>query len=337
MLIWRWLSVAIACLLGVRAEADGSGQRPPPIVLRAVYPLMTTDHPYYVGLAAFKKQLETETAGRVVVEIIRNPNLPPDAATLEQLRAGGYHLGLLASSTLTSYTKDDLLEAWALPFLYQDSAAAYRAWDSEVARSSFARFEKYDVQCVALWDAGFRSLSANRPIGSPSDLKGLRVRVVASHLYLDTWTALGASPVVIGSAAELYTALVSGIVNATEMPVYFLVPSKLYEVQRYAILINYLDDPICTTISSEFLWQLTPELRAAVMRSIASASSVERADVQRRSAAAVDVLRSKGVVVAAPQLQSFRLAVQPIYDRYLSEHGIEGRQLLESIRQASRP
>jgi TRAP-type transport system periplasmic protein len=305
-----------------------------PITIRAVDVVMTTDHPYYVGLSDFKKRVEAESAGRLRVDIIRSPNLPTDAAVLEQIRSGGFHIGLLSTGLLASYTREYLLQAWSLPFLYKDAHAANTAWNSDAA-ASFARFEKHGFKCLARWDVGFRSLSANKPVESPEDLKGLKIRALQSRLLLDIWKSMGANPIVLGSAAEIYTGLMTGVVTATDMPAYYLVSSKFYEVQKYAVVLNYVDDPICVTISSDFYAKLPGDLQKIITDSANTTAGVVAADTERRSNAAPKILQSKGVTVLTPDLNPFRDAVNPIYDRYLIEQGAAGKDLLDSIRHAS--
>ena len=327
--------LAVACVSSQPATATTQSPARKIFILRVPYPLTTTDHPYYVGLQDFKKRVETNSGDRLKVNIIHDPNLPPDAATLEQIRSGGYHLGLVALSAWVSYTKERLLLAWSLPFLYKDTDAAYSAWDSATANSSFSLYEKYGLKCIARWDGGFRSLSANKAVNSLTDIKGLKVRVPQSHVYLDTWKALAADPVTIGSSSEVYTALMTGVANATDFPLLYLVSSKLYEVQKYAIVINYLNDPICVTLSADFYGALPPDLQDLVKDSAQAAAKAERADVIRRNAQALETLRSKGVTIITPNLDPFRDAVNPVYKSFIAEHGKLGLHLLESIHRAS--
>jgi tripartite ATP-independent transporter DctP family solute receptor len=327
--------LAVACVNSRPAMATAESSAGKTFTLRVPYPLTTTDHPYYVGLLDFKKRVEADSGGRLKVNIIHDPNLPPDAATLEQIRSGGYHLGLVALSAWVSYTKERLLLAWSLPFLYKDTDAAYRAWDSDAADASFSRYEKYGVKCIARWDGGFRSLSANKAVYSLADIKGLKIRVPQSHVYLDTWKALTAEPVTIGSSAEVYAALMTGVANATDFPVLYLVSAKLYEVQKYAIVINYLNDPICVTLSDDFYRKLPPDLQKLVQDAARAAAKAERADVIRRDDQALETLRSKGVTIITPNLAPFRDAVKPVYQSYIAEHGNPGLYLLESIHRAS--
>jgi tripartite ATP-independent transporter DctP family solute receptor len=330
--------LGLLAVVGLISQSEAGTSEPfagKVLTLRVPYPLTTTDHPYYVGLDAFKKKVEADSGGRLKVNIIRDPNLPPDAATLEQVRSGGYHLGLVALSAWVSYTRERLLLAWSLPFLYKDTNAAYRAWDSDAADASFSQYEKYGLQCIARWDGGFRSLSANKAVNSLADIEGVKVRVPQSRLYLDTWKAFGAVPVSIGSSSEVYTALMTGVASATDFPILYLVASKLYEVQKYAIVINYLNDPICVTLSTDFYDALPSDLQMLVRASARSAAQAERADVARRNDQALQTLRSNGVIIIVPELTPFRNAVKPVYQGFIAEHGERGQRLLESIHRAS--
>jgi TRAP-type transport system periplasmic protein len=289
-------------------------------------------HPYYAGAVKFKEVLDRGSQGKIEVKIFENSQLGDEAASLELVRKGGLEFTEHLTSIAASAYKQPTLQAWSLPFLYPDSRAAYKAWDSDVATRSYAMFEPLGFKCLARWDAGFRELSSMRPVNSLADVKGLKVRTPAGQIYLQTWRSLGAVPVPM-AITELYTALQTGVVSGTELPLQALVSLKYYEVQKSAAVLNYMNDPICFSTSVKFFGSLSPELQQAVLDAVTAATSAERQASVTQAEAAVAQLKKLGLSVTQPPLDPFRAAVAPVYDEYYTSVGAAGRDLVHQIQQ----
>jgi tripartite ATP-independent transporter DctP family solute receptor len=292
-------------------------------------------HPASLGFISFKKSLEAESGGRIKVTVITDPVIGAEASATEQLRSGGFQVAEAVNGLLSSTYKKPIMTAWGLPFLYADSAAAYKAWDSPLATKSFATYEDLGIMCLARWDVGFRELSANKPVNTVADLKGLKIRTPTGQLYLDTWSALGAQPVGL-APAEVYTSLQTGVINATDYPLAAMISQKVYEVQKYEMLINYTNDPECLNISVAFYKSLPPDLQKAVRKAAADSSMAERAELKRQLDEALATLKAHGMTIVNPNLAPFREAVKTITDKYLASQGADGKSLLDGIQQAAK-
>jgi tripartite ATP-independent transporter DctP family solute receptor len=293
----------------------------------------STDHPYNVGAVKFKEVLERESKGEIKVQIFNNSQLGDESASLEAVRTGSLEFAEHLTSLAASAYGEPQVGAWALPFLYPNSESAWKAWDSPAAVRSYAAFDKKGFKCIARWDAGFRELSSSKPVNSLADVKGLRLRTPAGKIYIDTWKALGAAPVPM-AITELYTALQTGVVSGTELPLQAILSYKYYEVQKSDAMLNYIDDPICFSVSAKYYDSLSRDLQKAVMDAAAASSGAERQAAATQAGAAVARIKQLGMTVTQPDLTEFRKAVAPVYDDFYKANGPDSRALVQQIQRS---
>lgn len=287
-------------------------------------------HPYFAGAKKFKEVLEAETDGRITVDLYASATVADEGASLQLLRSGALEFAQHSSSLAASTFNVPHLMAWTMPFLYPDAEATYRAWDSELFTESFGVFDRFGFKCLVLWDAGSRQLSSNRAVEKVADVSGLKIRTPNSPVYIDIWNALGGVPAPM-AFAELYTGLQTGVVDGTELPVQLIFSDKFHEVQSHQAIINYMNDPICFSVSKVFYDRLTPDLQAAVVKAAMESAVAQRATVQEGFQAAIDGIAEQGMTVTYPDTSEFREAVLPVYESFYSQAGDEGRALVESI------
>ena len=292
-------------------------------------------HPYYPGAVKFKEALETESRGQILVQVFANAQIGDEAAGFQLLRSGTLQFAQQSSSLASSASNELKLQAWSLPFLYPDADAAYHAWDSELAVKSYAALEKSGVKCLARWDAGFRQLSANRPVSSMSDVRGLKIRTPDGAIYVSTWKALGAVPTPM-AFTELYTALQTGVVDGTELPVQVFASSKFDEVQKNYAIINYMNDPICFSVSLKFFNGLSPELQQAVMKAAQASATANRQAARASFDKAIEQVKASGVKITRPDTEPFRKAVAPVYEDFYKKVGEDARGIVNAIIQLTK-
>lgn len=315
-------------LLALLSYAEPAGAAD---AVRARLSIATTEtHPYYPGAQRFKEALEAETKGAIQVQVFPNAQAGDEAASLQLLRSGGLQFAEHVISLATSAFNEPKLTAWSLPFVYRDADAAYRAWDSELAEKSVAVFEKSGFRCLVFWDAGFRQLSSNRAVNAVADVKGLKVRTPNGAIYVDTWKALGGVPTPM-AFTELYTALQTGVVDGTELPVQVFHSSKFAEVQKNVALINYTNDPICFSVSLKFFNALPAEQQQAVVKAAKASAIAERQAANSGFETAIQAVKAAGVNVTRPDTEAFRQAVAPVYEAYYQTAGEDGRALVKAI------
>ena len=183
-----------------------------------------------------------------------------------------------------------------------------------------------------IWDNGFRHItSSSKPITSPADLKGFKIRVPVSPLWTSMFKAFDASPASI-NFGEVYSALQTKVVEGQENPLAIISTAKLYEVQKYCSLTNHMWDGFWF-LSNRKAWERLPkDLQVIVAKHINAAGMKERADVADMNASLQKDLASKGLVFNQPKTQAFREHLQKagFYAEWKAKYGDEAWAILEA-------
>jgi C4-dicarboxylate-binding protein DctP len=165
-------------------------------------------------------------------------------------------------------------EVFDLPYLFPDHAAVRKVTEGPIGAELLAKLEAKGLKGLAFWDNGFKILSANRPLLSPDDVLGLKMRIQSSKVIEAQMAALGALPQVT-AFSEAYQALSSGVVDGTENTPANMYTQKMYEVQKFATMTNhgYLGYVVLT---NEKFWDGLPtDIRAALEKALAETTPVE--------------------------------------------------------------
>lgn len=169
---------------------------------------------------------------------------------------------------------------------------------------------------------------------SPTDLKGLKIRVPVSPLWTSMFKALDASPTSI-NFSEAYSALQTKVVDAEENPLALIETGRFYEVQKYCSLTGHIWDGFWFLANARSWGNLPPDLQTIVAKHLNAAAVAERADVAALSTSLVETLRSHGMAFNKPDIQPFRASLQKagFYDQWRKKYGDEAWALLEKYTQ----
>ena len=268
--------------------------------------------------------VKERTQGRINIKLYPGVSLIQGDQTREfsALRQGV--IDMAVGSTINWSPQVKQLNLFSLPFLMPDYKAMDALTHGEVGKALFEVLEKRDVIPLAWGENGFRELSnSKRPVASPADLKGLKLRVVGSPLYNETFTALGANPTQM-SWADAQPALASGAVDGQENPLSVFVAAKLPTVgQKHLTLWHYVADPLIFVVNKNVWNSWTPADREAV-RQAAIQAGRENVDKARKGIAGSDTavlkqIEASGVTVTqltAEQRAAFVQATRPVYDKW---------------------
>ncbi|GBD49800.1 TRAP transporter substrate-binding protein [Methylopila sp. Yamaguchi] len=231
-------------------------------------------NPRQVAAEHFAKLVGEKTGGKLAVRVAGAEQLGNEQSLLTSLRTGAIDMTVNSQGSTSALLPE--LAALGLPFLFADSAAAFRVLEGQVGADLGARFEKIGMLPLGWWDNGIRNITnSKRPIQKPEDLKGLKIRTPPDPMTIDIFRALGAGTEQI-SFGELYIALQQGVVDGQENPLTNIASSKLYEVNRFISLSGHKWE------SSPFLMSsISAKRYAADMVSIRAAAK-EATDLQRR-------------------------------------------------------
>ncbi len=287
-------------------------------------------HPMNVRAREMAAAIKDQTGGRFEMQIFPSSQLGSDTDTLSQLRSGGVEFFTLSGLILSTLVPAASING--LGFAFPSYDAVWRAMDGDlgayvrgqIAKSGLIAMEK-------IWDNGFRqTTTSTKPIVTPDDFKGMKLRVPVSPLWTSMFKALDAAPTSI-NFNEVYSALQTKIVDGQENPLAIISTAKLYEVQKYCSLTNHMWDGFWF-LANQRAWEALPEdVRGIVAKNINTAGLKEREDVAELNATLQKSLAAKGLVFNQPDPAPFRdkLRAAGFYSEWRSKYGDEAWGILE--------
>jgi tripartite ATP-independent transporter DctP family solute receptor len=287
-------------------------------------------HPMNLRAKEAADRIKQETDGRVEIQIFPNNQLGSDTDMLSQVRSGGVEFFTLSPLILSTLVPNASISG--IGFAFPNYDTVWKAMDGELGAYVRGQIAKVNLVVMdKIWDNGFRQItSSNKPIQTPDDLQGFKIRVPVSPLWTSMFTAFGSAPASI-NFAEVYTALQTKVVDGQENPLAIISTAKLYEVQKYVSMTNHMWDGFWF-LANRRAWERLPEdLRAIVAKHLNEAAVSERADVAKLNAGLKDELVSKGMQFNDPDPALFREVLRKagFYAEWKKKYGDEAWAILE--------
>ncbi|OZI48624.1 DctP family TRAP transporter solute-binding subunit [Bordetella genomosp. 4] len=288
-----------------------------------------TSFPWGQGAVIWSDLVRERTNGRINIKVYPGTSLVQGDQTREFTAIRQGVIDMAVGSTINWSPQVKQLNLFSLPFLMPDYAAIDALVQGDVGAELFKVIEKAGVVPLAWGENGYRQLSNSRhAISKPEDLKGLKLRVVGSPLYIDTFTALGANPTQM-SWADAQPALASGAVDGQENPLSIYTGAKLYDVaQKYLTLWNYVADPLVFVVNRE-VWESWSEADRKIVREAAIEAGKKEIAIARKGVTPEDPsllkeIEGHGVTVTSlteEQHKAFVAVTKPVYDKWKSRVG----------------
>ena len=274
------------------------------------------EHPISQGLFKFKEVAEELSGGRFKVEVYDNNTIVASRELVEGVQANEIQMAECSQSVYASFT-DELMSV-GLPFLFKNRQAGYDFFDSEVGdQIADVIAEQTGVRIVGYFENGIRQLTnSKRPVTSPDDMKGLKIRVMESPLYIEMFTEMGANPSPM-AFSELYTALQQGTVDGQDNPWTIVSTNAFYEVQSYATDLSHTFDITCFSINDKFYQDLPDDLREVVDKAAEAAVETNRTlsiELENEYIATIEGGGCQITRLTDEQRQVFRDATAGCYD-----------------------
>ena len=291
--------------------------------------VLGTAFPWGKGGELWADKVRERTQGRINIKLYPGTSLVQGDQTREfsALRQGV--IDMAVGSTINWSPQVKALNLFSMPFLFPNFKSVDAVVQGEVGQEIFKILDKAGVQPLAWGENGYREISNSKhPIKSPADLKGMKIRVVGSPLFLDTFTALGANPTQM-SWADAQPAMASGAVDGQENPIGVYMAAKLQSVgQKYMTMWGYMNDPLIFVVNKEVWASWTPADQAIVKQAALDAAKEEIA-IARKGLIEADKpllkeIAGLGVTVTTPtddERAAFVKATRPVYDKWKSQVG----------------
>ena len=290
-----------------------------------------TAFPWGKGGEIWANKVREKTSGRINIKLYPGVSLIQGDQTREfsALRQGVIDMAI--GSTINWSPQVRQLNLFSLPFLMPDYAAIDALTTGEVGKQMFGILDKAGVVPLAWGLNGYREITNSKhAIKSPADLKGLKIRVVGSPLFLETFTALGANPTQM-SWADAQPALASGAVDGQENPMSIFTAAKLHTVgQKYLTMWGYIADPLVFVVNKDVWNSWTPADRELVRQAAVEAGQEQIAIARKGLVEPGQPLLKDiaGLGVQITQLtpaerEAFVKATRPVYDKWKGQIGAD--------------
>lgn len=304
--------------------------------------------PWGEAATKFADLLRERTQERIKVKTYFSGQLFAGKQTNEFLLLKQGVADFALGSTINWSPQVKQLNLFAMPFMFPSYQGLDAVENGEPGRRLFKLIEEQGVVPLAWGENGFRQVTnSKRAIKTPADLEGLRIRVVGSPIFTDTFRALGANPVNM-DFAEVLTALQQGTVDGQENPlVSIIIPNKLWTSQKHITLWNYAIDPIILAVSKRTWDSLTAQDREIVRDTAVEVMAWQKANARagglrapkarfllEGSAEGIEILKRNGmevVTLSAEDLKAFRARTRLVYDKWAAEVGADLVKAAERI------
>ena len=263
-------------------------------VLRLAHSLDIT-HPVHKAMAVFADKLAQKSAGKLTIQIYPSGQLGGERECLELLQIGSLDITKVSAAVLENFINE--YRVLSIPYLFRNRAHAFNVYDGAIGQSLLTKGEKFRLRGLTFYDAGSRSFyTKSKPIKSPKDLEGLKIRVQKSNMAVAMVNDLGGAPTPI-SYGELYTALQQGVVDGAEnnLPSFFT--SKHYEICKYFSLDEHTSIPDVLLVGIDTWSKLNPQEQKWLQDASAESTIVQRKLWAASETEALETIKKSGVQV----------------------------------------
>jgi TRAP-type transport system periplasmic protein len=324
----RRLAVAVGCLLLV-----------PVVSAQTVLKFSHTDQQQgarHAGALLFAQKVAEYTGNRYKVNVFCCSQLGNDPKNIEQLVSGGIDFTVSATGSYAPHI--DTLNLTMLPFMFDSYEQGWKFYDeSKWLKAQFDKAPAKGFRFLGTWEAGFRSMTTRDPLNTPADAKGKKLRTFPNEMMRWLLEDIGFG-VQIMPLPEVYLAIQQGAVSGQENPIDTIYSNKFYEVAPYLTLTRHVYSPIPLAISEKTWAKLAPADQQAILRAAQEAGAWNRAEVKASEEKQLAEMAAKGAKISNPNVQPFRDAVKPTYERAKAKWGADVDAILtdaESVRKAA--
>ena len=326
---FRHVAGALAAGIAACMLAAGSALAQQPIVVKFSH-VVAADTPKGKGAEKFKELAEKALPGKVKVEVYPNSTLYKDGEEMEALSLGSVQM-LAPSLAKFGPLGVREFEVFDLPFMFDDYAELHKVTEGPAGKALFKKLEGKGIVGLAYWDNGFKVMSSNKPIKTPAEAKGQKMRIQSSQVLSAQMKALGALPQTM-AFSEVYQALQTGVVDGTENPPSNLYTQKMHEVQKNVTLTNhgYLGYAVIT--NKKFWDGLPADVRAGLERAMAEATKYANQIAKEENDQAMAKVKASGksqVAELTPaERAAWKKALVPVHKEM---EGRIGKDTIQSV------
>ena len=275
---------------------------------------------YGVAVDAFAREVEKRSNGRYKVQNFYSGALGAERESIEAVQLGTLDLTMTSTGPVPNFVPE--VAILDIPFLFKDYPHARATLDGPIGQDMLTKFPAKGIQALAWGENGFRHMTNNkRPVNSPEDLKGLKMRTMENPVHIQAYKAFGIIPTPM-AFTEVFTALQQGTVDGQENPLSVISAAKFEQVQKYMTLTGHVYSP-ALILMNKAKWDKLPAADKAIfVESAKEAVKANRARIDEDERKAVADLQSKGMtVVVNVDKSKFQATLGPTFTEFGKKFG----------------
>jgi tripartite ATP-independent transporter DctP family solute receptor len=274
-------------------------------------------HPVHQGLVFMAEEVSRISGGQMKVDIYPSEQLGTERQLLELLQIGSMDITKVSASAVENFVPS--MKALSLPYIFRDEEHQWKILNGDIGRELLLDGEKYWLYGLCFYDAGSRSFYTKaKPIRSPEDLQGMKIRVMNSQTAMQMIKDMGGAPTPI-SFGELYTALQQGVVDGAENNAPSFYTSHHYEVCKYYTIDEHTSVPDVLFIGTNSWEKLNDQQKGWLQEAVNNSVPEQRRLWKEADQFALDEVKKAGVEIIYPDKEPFAEKVSGIFENYRSE------------------
>ena len=318
-LVCLGLSTTMLCGCGTSSVSESSQATPEnPMILSLAHGL-SESHTVHIAMTEFAEEVKEKTDGRIEIKIYPNGQLGSENENMEQLQAGVLSMTKVSAPGLATYT--DAYKGFGLPYIFTDTVDFYDVMDSQGMQDFFLSTGKDGYVTLTYYTSGARSFyTKNKPIRTPDDLKGLKIRVQDMKSQTDMLSYLGGTPVAM-SYGEVYTALQTGIIDGTENNETALSTGKHGEICKFFSVDEHAMIPDVMIMSEKVWSRISKQDQEIILEAARHSTNSHKTLWNDAIEQAVQEAESMGVeFIYDVDKDAFRKATEPMIESYTEQY-----------------
>jgi TRAP-type transport system periplasmic protein len=278
---------------------------------------MPETHPQAAAMNKFAELATAYTKGNVKVQAYHGGSLGSDEKQLQAVQSGTQELYIGTLAPLSTRVKE--VQVWDLPFMFQNEKEVYAVLDGASSKLIFQKIEPAGLVGLTWTGMGFRNLSnSKRSVNKLEDVAGLKIRVMANPVALETWKTIGANAVPM-AFAEVFPALEIKALDGQENPLVHMYSNKMQEVQKFISVTNHVYTPVALVASKKFWDTLSPADQAGIQKAATEAGLLQRKLLDEGDNDVVAKFKAAGVTinnVSPAELARIQEKVKPVVAKF---------------------
>src|ERR1039457_4331565 len=300
-----------------------------PIVIKFSH-VVAEDTPKGKGSLRFKELAEARTKGRVKVDVYANSTLFKDGEEMQMLQLGNVQM-LAPSVSKFGPLGAREFEVFDLPYIFDNYKDLHNVTQGRIGQQLFKKLDNKGIIGLAYWDNGFKEMSANKPLKTPADVRGLKMRIQSSKVLDGQMRALGATPQIM-AFSDVYQALQTGVVDGTENPPSNLYTQKMNEVQKYLTLSDHGVVEYAVITNKKFWEGLPADIRTALEGAMKDAMTYTNDIAKQQNEEALEKVKALGktqiITLTPDEKKAWKKAVLKVHR---DNEATIGKELIQEI------